>query len=124
MAIKESLQGYKSAQLLLTGLFRICSGNALFRDRVSADFQEKDNKKFLKDIKSWIKEIAPNFHQMIRADRIGYWRKPRALTLGYQTTISLLENEPQINTDKFQAALNSIIEMHNSFLKQRGDDVF
>jgi len=92
VALRESLQGYKAAQLMLTGLFRICSGNALFRDRVSSDFQDKDNKKLLKDIKSWIKDVVPNFSSLIRSDRIGYWRKARGLVLGYQTTLSLLEN--------------------------------
>jgi chromosome condensin MukBEF MukE localization factor len=92
IALRESLQGYKAAQLLLTGLFRICSGNALFRDRVSSDFQDKDNKKLLKDIKSWIKDFVPNFISLIRSDRLGYWRKPRAFTLNHQTTLSLLEN--------------------------------
>jgi hypothetical protein len=103
------MQGYKATQLLLTGLFRICSGNSLFRDKVSADLQDKDSKKLLKDIKTWIKEVVPNFDSLIRSDRLGYWRKPRALAVGYQPLISLLENEPQINTDKFQTALNSII---------------
>lgn len=44
--------------LLLLGLFRICSGNSLFRDRVSEELQDKDNKKLLKDIRGWIKEVA------------------------------------------------------------------
>lgn len=35
VAVRESLQGYKAELILLLGLFRICSGNALFRDRVS-----------------------------------------------------------------------------------------
>ena len=74
----------------MTGLFRICSGNSLFRDKVSADLQEKDNKKLLKDIKSWLKEVVPNFGSLIRSDRIGYWRKPRALAVGNQTLIALL----------------------------------
>ena len=68
-----------------------------------------------------MKETAPNFSSKIRMERIGYWRKPRALVIGSQATLSLLENEPQTNTDKFQASLNSIMERHNSFLRQKAE---
>lgn len=84
IAIRDAFQGYKAEQLLLLGLFRICSGNPIFRDRVSDEWQEKEGKKLLKDIKAWIKEIAGNFNSLIRQDKIGFWRKPRQYNFTYQ----------------------------------------
>ena len=70
----------------------------------------------LKDIKSWIKDTAPNFSMLIRQDRLGFWRKPKHLNYSYQTLSTLLESEDTINVDKCLSSLNSIIEKHNSFL--------
>lgn len=84
---------------------------------MSDEFQEKDNKKLLKDIRGWIKDVGGSFSHYIRQDKIGYWRKPRQLNISYQSLISMLETEDQISIDKFQSSLNAIVEKHNSFLK-------
>ena len=118
------MEGYKAELSLLLGLFRICSGNAMFRDRVSDILQDKDNKKLLKDIRNWIKEIATQFSHLIRTDRIGFWRKPRHANFSYQTLTNLLEMEDNINVDKFLQSLNSIIEKHKSFLKNSSEPNF
>lgn len=76
-----------------------------------------ENKKLLKDIRSWIKEIGPSFSLYVRQDKIGLWRKPKQLNLTLQQLMTILDNEEPISVDKFQAALNSIIEKHNSFLR-------
>jgi hypothetical protein len=91
--MKESLQGYKAELHLLLGLFRICSGNVAFRDKVSEYFQDKDNKKLLKDLRGWVKDVGTQFSHLIRTDRIGYWRKPRHFTFSYTTLTNLLEAE-------------------------------
>ena len=65
----------------------------MFRDRVSDIFQDKDNKKLLKDIKTWIKDTSTQFSHLIRTDRIGFWRKPRHVNYSYQTLTTLLESE-------------------------------
>ena len=117
VAVRDSLQGYKAELLLLLGLFRICSGCALFRDRVSEVLQDKDTKKLLKDIRTWIKETAPQFSHLIRTDRLGFWRKARHVNYSFNTLTALLEAEEAINVDRFLQSLNSIIERHNSFLK-------
>ena len=93
MAIRDALQGFKAALNLLLGLFRICSGSAVFRDRVSDILQDKENKKLLRDIRGWIKETAPQFTPLIRADKIGYWRKPRHMNMSYQTLTAYLDAE-------------------------------
>lgn len=108
--------GYKSELLLLLGLFRICAGNMEFRDRVSYEFQEKDGKKLLKDIKSWVKDVGMNLNNLVRTDRLGLWRRPRDLTLTTQSFNLYFENEDKINSDKFLSSLNAIVERHNTFL--------
>jgi hypothetical protein len=60
----------------MQGLFRICSGNNAFRDRISEEFQEKDGKILLKSIKAWIKDVSTNLNNMVRSGKMGYWRKP------------------------------------------------
>lgn len=114
-AIRASLNGYRALLWLLLGLFRICADNNVFRDQVSAIFQEKEGKKILKDVKSWVKDVSTNFASNIRYDKMGYWRRPRDLKMSYQTLNYLLENEDKINVDKFQTALNAIVERHNTF---------
>ncbi len=109
IAIKESLTGYKAETFLLLGLFRICSFNRLFRDRISEELQEKDSKKLLKDIRSWIKEIGSRPYDMIKQDRCGYWRKPRQYGVPSQVPNSLLSAEEQPSMDKFLSALNAIV---------------
>ena len=107
-AIRSSFNGYKAMLSLLIGLFRICADNTIFRDQFSYILQDKEGKKTLKDIKSWIKDVGMNFASNIRCDRMGFWRKPRDLRMSYQSASVLIENEEKINVEKFQSALNAI----------------
>lgn len=109
------MTGYRAMLLLILGLFKICAGNYAFRDRISEEFQEKDGKKLLKDIKNWIKDVSSNLNMMIRTSRLGYWRKSDQKLINYQTLNFYLENEDKINSEKCLAALNAIVEKHNGF---------
>jgi hypothetical protein len=75
-AISISLSGYKSALTLILGLIKICSANFTFRDRISDEFQEKDGKALLKNIKNWIKDVSSNLNNLVRSGKMGFWRKP------------------------------------------------
>ena len=78
--------------LLILGLFKICAGNYAFRDKISEEFQEKDGKKLLKDIKNWIKDVSSNLSMLIRTSRLGYWRKSGQKLITYQALNSYLDN--------------------------------
>lgn len=78
--------------LLILGLFKICAGNYAFRDKISEEFQEKDGKKLLKDIKNWIKDVSSNLSMLIRTSRLGYWRKSEQKLITYQALNSYLDN--------------------------------
>lgn len=101
--------------LLLLGLFKICAGNYAFRDRISEEFQDKEGKKLLKDIKVWVKDVSSNLSMMIRTSRIGYWRKSDQKLMTYQALNTHLENEDKLSSEKCLAALNAIVEKHNGF---------
>lgn len=70
------MSGYKAELMLLLGLFKICSSSAAFRDKISDEFQEKDGKNLLKNIKIWIKDISSNLNNLVKSGKMGYWRKP------------------------------------------------
>lgn len=61
-------------RLLLSGLFSLCFNNDLVREEFINQLGSKDNKKYVKSIRDWMKE-ADKFYNHVKMDKMGYWKR-------------------------------------------------
>ena len=90
--MKEAITGYKAFRMLIEGLFNIGFTSPMFREELIVSFSTKENKKFLKEIRDWIK-LGEKFYFSVKEDRLGYWRRPHRTYYATHAQLSQIDSE-------------------------------
>lgn len=95
-------------RITLEGLFSLCFNNEVAREEFVNIINQKDNKKYIKLLKDWMKE-ADRFYNNVKIDKMGYWRRIGKSTYSH---LERMDSDSKVSTDRYLGLLNSLLEKH------------
>ena len=96
-------------RILLSGLFSLCFNNEVVREEFISLLGSKDNKKYIKAIRDWMKE-ADKFYNYVKNDKMGYWKRPNRSSF---TTLEKMDSDIKVSPERYLSLFNSLLEKHN-----------
>lgn len=69
---------------------------------------QKDNKKYVKAIRDWMKD-SDKAYMNVKIDRMGYWKR---IGRSSYAALERIEADPKIPSEKYLSLFNALLEKH------------
>ena len=97
-------------RILLERMFTICTRNSLFKQEICELLPKtQDFQRLIKSIQSWIKN-GDRFYQLVKEDKLGYWRKPHRIHYATYGQLKKIEADKKINIELYLQLFFAIVE--------------